>query len=110
MKLSEDEVAAFRQREKYGLLVTPNRYGGAASVSSFARPKFAWARLSKGGRVHAVKTVILRWNHMGGTWTRPYVTIHTACHYSGEWWQVVSKPARGDLCLRCVGHVIGGLE
>lgn len=110
MKLSRAEVEAYRGRERYGLFATPSRHGRGSTVSSFAKPKFAWARIAKAGRVHAVKTVIFRWNHMGGTWERPYVTIHTACHYSGEWWQVVSNPAKGDLCLRCVGHVIGGLE
>lgn len=110
MKLSRAEVAEFRKGQTYGVFVTPNPSGDRATVSSFARPKFAWARLTKNGRVHAVKTIIIRWNHMGGTWTKPYVTIHTACHASGAWWAPVTDPERSDLCLRCVGHVIGDLD
>ena len=98
-----------QRRNHYGVFVTPDPSGyGRPSVSSFARPKFAWARLAKGGRVHAIKTIIFRWNHMSGTWERPFVTIHTACHATSTWWQAVNDPDRGELCLRCVGHVIGG--
>lgn len=112
MKLSPAEVERLRtsKRQSYGVFAHPRASGIGNTVSSFAKPKFAWARLTKKGRVHAVSTVIFRWNHMGGTWTRPHVTIHTYCHAISEWWQPVSDPDRGDLCLRCVGHVIGGLE
>lgn len=98
------DVDAFRGDKKYFGTVK-NRL--SSDSITIARPRFAWARFTKGGRVHAVESVVFRWNCMGGTRDKPSYTVHAACFTMSPSIQIVKDPHREDLCLRCVGRVIG---
>lgn len=76
------------------------------SLVTRASSRVEWAQVSRTGKVHHIKGVVIRWNFMGGTREKPDVTFVLTCGPQNHTIYPVYDPTMGNVCARCDRHAV----